>query len=77
MAAPKRPTHIIDHPRYYGQTDKNGKLKRTEKGTPAILTDEAAKKHGRLVRPLESAQAVDLTAAVVPTGAQTDGGNAQ
>lgn len=60
MAAPKRPTHVVVHKRLYMKGEK-GKLVHFPAGTQLTLSDEQAKKMGKMVKSLKDGETVDLT----------------
>ncbi len=59
MAAPKKATHVMVHPRQYMRV--NGKLQRVDKGTEIALSEEQAAKFGKKVMKLGQKKAVDVT----------------
>jgi len=59
MAAPKRATHEVVHPRLY--LSVGGKLQRAEVGLQLVCTDAQAKSYGKKVRKLGGKKMVDLT----------------
>jgi len=60
MAAPKRPTHVVEHKRLYLAV--KGKLSHIEKGTQLTLTEKQAAGLGRRVRSLKDDPMLDLEA---------------
>ena len=60
MAAPKRPTHVVVHKRLYMKGDK-GKLAHFPAGTQLTLSEDQAKKMGKMVKSLKDGDTVDLT----------------
>lgn len=59
MAAPKRPTHEVVHPKLYMAV--GGVLQHVEKGTPLVLSPEQVKSLGKKVKVLGEKETVDLT----------------
>ena len=60
MAAPKRPTHVVEHGRLYIAVD--GKIQHVEKGTQLTLNEKQAKGLGPRVRSLKDVGSLDLEA---------------
>jgi hypothetical protein len=59
MAAPKRPTHIVEHKNLFLGVE--GKLQHFKKGTELTLTAAQAKKLGAKVKALGKSSSVDMT----------------
>jgi len=59
MAAPKRDTHEVVHPKLYMAV--KGVLQHVEKGTPLILNKDQAKSLGGKVKKLGEKKAIDFT----------------
>lgn len=58
MAAPKRPTHIVNHGRLY--LSVNGKLEHIKKGSQLTLTEKQAKGLGVRVTSLSGKPSIEL-----------------
>jgi len=61
MAAPKKPTHVVDHKKLYLAVA--GKLQHIPQGTEIVLAEAAAERLGKKVRKIGEKNAIDLTKA--------------
>lgn len=59
MAAPKRPTHVVVHPKLY--MAPNGKLEHIKAGTELVLDKKIAEKLGDKVKAIGEEKAIDMT----------------
>lgn len=59
MAAPKRNTHEVVHPKLYMAVE--GKLQHVPEGTPLILSEDQATSLGGKVKKLGEKKAIDFT----------------
>lgn len=72
MAAPKRPTHVVEHKRLFLAV--KGKLEHVEKGTQLTLTEKQASGLGPRVRSLKDAPLLDLEAQAAAEAAAKNAG---
>lgn len=59
MAAPKRPTHEVVHPKLYMAV--KGVLQHMPKGTPLVLSKDQVESLGKKVKVLGEEETIDLT----------------